>query len=409
MPRSLVWLLCLVIALNFIDRSSLSTAAPLIQQEFGLSSTQLGWLLSAFFWVYTPAQVLGGWLVHRFDVRWVLGLGVLLWGAATSLMGLAGGFASIFVLRLLLALGECVTFPSIQLVVSRTAGVAERGKVSSLISSGQGLGPMIGTLFGGLSMAAFGWRAMFVGLGAVTILWIWPWLRASRGKIHDETSNSSLTPIPYRQILRRREFWGMALGMFGGNFAFFFVFIWLPSYLVKAGGLGVGDMSGIVAAIYGVYSLSVVAIGRFADMQTARKVPITRVWKRIMSVGFAGALVSITGCAFVEPRASVWLLGFAGVFFGFLTPALYTITSTLPGPRAVGHWAGALAVAGQLAGVFSPLVTGFLIDLTGKYDAAFLVAGGGILMSFVGWCIVVPSFNTINWDPAPPLAETNLD
>jgi hypothetical protein len=55
------------------------------------------------------------------------------------------------------------------------------------------------------------------------------------------------------------------------------------------------------------------------------------------------------------------------------------------------------------------LVTGFLIDLTGKYDAAFLVAGGGILMSFVGWCIVVPSFNTINWDPAPPLAETNLD
>ena len=207
-------MLGLVLALNYVDRSSLATAAPLIQKEFGLTSAELGLLLSAFFWVYTPAQLLGGWLVHRFDVRWVLGLGVLLWGCATALMGLAGGFVPVFILRFLLALGECVTFPSIQLIVSRNTGIEERGRVTSLISSGQGFGPMLGTLFGGLAMAAFGWRAMFVGLGAITVLWFFPWHVVSRGRLRVEPEHEASLQVPYLEILRRREFWGMALGMF---------------------------------------------------------------------------------------------------------------------------------------------------------------------------------------------------
>ena len=190
-------MLGLVLALNYVDRSSLATAAPLIQKEFGLTSAELGLLLSAFFWVYTPAQLLGGWLVHRFDVRWVLGLGVLVWGGATALMGLAGGFLSVFILRLLLALGECVTFPSIQLIVSRKTGIEERGRVTSLISSGQGFGPMLGTLFGGLAMAAFGWRVMFVVLGAITVLWFFPWQVVSRGRLRVEPEHEASLQVPY--------------------------------------------------------------------------------------------------------------------------------------------------------------------------------------------------------------------
>ena len=400
MARSLVWLLALVLALNYVDRSSLATAAPLIQQEFHLSSSELGWLLSAFFWVYTPAQVLGGWLVHRFPVRSVLGLGVLLWGAATALMGFAGGFFTLFLLRLLLALGECVTFPSIQLIVSRNALAAERGQVSSLISSGQGLGPLLGTLFGGLAMAAFGWRAMFIGLGLLTILWIWPWYAFSRQHLSAGHSHQSLAPISFLCILQCRAFWGLALGMFAGNYAFYFLFIWLPSYLVKAGGFSLTEMSGIVAAIYGIYALFVLLTGRVADRQIARGSSPTRVWKTVAAIGNLGVLLAIGACAIVNPRLAVWLLAAAGLSFGLLTPTLYSLTAIVPGPRAAGRWSGAQAVAGQLAGVVSSILTGLLIDRTGNYQAAFLVAGFAALVSLFCWCVILPKVETINWDPA---------
>ncbi len=398
MPRGVVLMLGLVIALNYVDRSSLATAAPMIQKEFGLTSAELGLLLSAFFWVYTPAQLLGGWLVHRFDVRLVLAAGVLIWGAATAAMGLASGFVSMFVLRLTLALGECVTFPGVQLIVSRNARTEERGRVSSLISAGQGVGPMIGTLLGGWAMAVFGWRAMFVGLGAITVLWLWPWNVASRGRMQVEAEHEDGLQVPYLAILRRREFWGMALGMFALNYSFYFVFIWLPSYVVKAGGYSLSDMAGIVAAIYGVYAVMTASTGRLADRQIARGRSATRVWKGIVAVSATGQLLSVAGCAFVEPRFAVWLLGMAGIFFGMATPALYTMTATLPGPRAGGRWAGAQAVAGQLAGIISPIVTGVLIDRTGSYNWAFLVAGTAGMIGALGWCVVVRNVEVLEWD-----------
>jgi len=398
MPQSVVLMLALVLALNYVDRSSLATAAPMIQDEFQLTTAELGLLLSAFFWVYTPAQLLGGWLVHRFDVRVVLGIGVLVWGGATAAMGLAGGFASIFALRLLLALGECVTFPSIQLIVSRNAGIEERGRVSSLISSGQGIGPMVGTLLGGLAMAAFGWRAMFVGLGVITVLWLWPWNVASRGRLKVEAEHEKGAQVSYLAILQRREFWGMALGMFAGNYSFYFVFIWLPSYVVKAGGFSLSDMASCVAAIYGVYAVMTVMTGRLADRWIARGNSATRVWKLIVVTSTLGQLLSIAGCAFVEPQLAVWLLGIAGIFFGLSTPALYTLTATIPGPRAGGRWAGAQAVAGQLAGIVSPVITGLLIDRTGSYDWAFLVAGAAALVAMVGWGVVVRRVETLDWE-----------
>jgi MFS family permease len=158
---------------------------------------------------------------------------------------------------------------------------------------------------------------------------------------------------------------GMALGMFALNYAFYFVFIWLPTYVVKAGGFSLSDMASIVAAIYGTYSVVTVLTGRLADRQISRGSSATRVWKSIVAVSAMGQVLSIASCAFVEPQLAVWLLGLAGIFFGMGAPALYTLAATLPGPRAGGRWAGAQAVGGQLAGIVSPVVTGVLTDSTG--------------------------------------------
>jgi len=186
--------------------------------------------------------------------------------------------------------------------------------------------------------------------------------------------------------------------MFAGNYSFYFVFIWLPSYVVKAGGFSLSDMASCVAAIYGVYAVMTVMTGRLADRWIARGSSATRVWKLIVVTSTLGQLLSIAGCAFVEPQLAVWLLGIAGIFFGLSTPALYTLTATIPGPRAGGRWAGAQAVAGQLAGIVSPVITGLLIDRTGSYYWAFLVAGAAALVAMVGWGVVVRRVETLDWE-----------
>jgi MFS family permease len=396
MSRAVVTMLGLAVLLNYVDRGNLATAAPLLQDELSLSSGQIGLLLSAFFWVYAPTQLLAGWLVHRYDIRFVLAAGVSLWACATALTGVAGSFASLFVLRLLLGLGESVTFPSWQLMLARHTVEHERGRANGLVSSGQGTGPMLGTLFGGLVMTHFGWRAMFVGLGVVTLAWVWPWLVVTRGGLHAPEDHGA-EPVSYMSILQRREFWGAALGQFAINYSFYFVLTWLPTFLVKAGGFTVAQMAGIGATIYGVYAMMTVAAGAASDAWIRRGASPTTVRKVFLVASSLGTSITIACCAYVAPRNAVWLLGVLAVFFGFSTPMIFAVGATLAGPRAAGRWGGAQNLSGQLAGIVAPLVTGLLIERTGNFTSAFLVCAGWALVSIAAWAFVIPRVEQLKW------------
>jgi MFS family permease len=396
LPHGVVLVLGLAVLLNYVDRGSLATAAPLLQDELSLSGTQIGLLLSSFFWVYAPAQVLAGWLVHRFDIRIVLAAGIALWSVATAMTGLAGGFVSILLWRLMLGLGESVTFPSWQLILARHTVEHERGRANGFVGAGQGVGPMLGTLFGGLTMARFGWRAMFIGLGIITLLWLWPWFTVTRGGFHAPAGEDPL-PVSYLAILRRREFWGAALGHFCINYTFYFVITWLPTFLVKAGGFTVSQMAGIGAAIYGIYAVTTALAGAASDRWIRRGGSATRVRKTFVVTSALGAAVTIAFCAYVQPRAAVWLLGVAGVFFGLSTPMIFAIGATLAGPRAAGRWAGAQNLAGQLAGILAPVVTGFIVDRTGAFSWAFAVAAASAVLAMVAWGVVIRRVATVQW------------
>jgi len=139
-----------------------------------------------------------------------------------------------------------------QLILARHTVEHERGRANGFIGAGQGIGPMLGTLFGGLAMVHFGWRAMFIGLGVITLLWLGPWFIVTRGGLSLAKEERGPAPVSYAAILRQREFWGAALGHFSINYALYFVITWLPTFLVKAGGFTVSQMAEIVATIYGI-------------------------------------------------------------------------------------------------------------------------------------------------------------
>ncbi|MEO8926370.1 MAG: MFS transporter, partial [Caulobacteraceae bacterium] len=111
MAAGVVTLLAISVFINYVDRGNFATAAPLMKDALGLTNTQVGVMISAFFWVYAPGQFLAGWLAERVSAYLVLAVGLAVWSMATVLTGLAGGFATLLALRLLLGLGECAAFP----------------------------------------------------------------------------------------------------------------------------------------------------------------------------------------------------------------------------------------------------------------------------------------------------------
>jgi len=240
-------LLALSIFINYIDRGNLAIAAPLLQDELGLSPYQLGLLFSSFFWTYAIFQIVSGWLVDRFPVNWVLAVGILLWSAATFGTGLVHGFNLLLAMRLILGIGESVAYPSYSKIISRHFSEFQRGRANSLISAGQASGPAFGTLVGGMLMARIGWRLFFVVLGIASSLWLLPWLKFLRRSTPTDgarptpaLASSQILPASESaasagilEILHQRSAWGTFAGLFAYNYIWYFFITWLPFYLVR--------------------------------------------------------------------------------------------------------------------------------------------------------------------------------
>src|SRR5947209_7128581 len=177
---ALVLLLGTAIFLNYIDRGSIAVAAPLMKGDLKLSNEAYGLAVSAFFWIYAPVQLFAGWLCDRFSVYKLLAIGILVWAASTLLMGFAGGFLSLFVLRIMLGVGESLAFPGASKIIASHVPPERRGVANSALAMGIAFGPAVGTLAGGLMVAHWGWRAMFFVFGAVTLIWLLPWQQVVR-------------------------------------------------------------------------------------------------------------------------------------------------------------------------------------------------------------------------------------
>jgi MFS family permease len=396
LSRGIVILLAAAILINYVDRGNLATAAPLMQSELKLTNAQIGMLLSAFFWVYAPMQLVAGWMAERFNLTRLLALGLALWSLATLATGLVTSFAAILLLRLVLGLGESAFFPCSSKLLALRAGKHDRAAANGLIAAGMALGPTVGTLAGGLLMASFGWRAVMVAFGAVSLSWLWPWLAATRRE-PSVARAAALHPVSYAEILRQRSVWGASLGHFCSNYVLYFVLTWLPSYLVKARGFSMTEMATLGSFVYCLYAFSCTATGWTADRLVRGGASPNRVYKTFIVAASLGSAVCMLLCVSTAPSLSVLWLAAAGIFFGFGSSMIFLIAQTLAGPRATGQWVGIQNFIGNFAGMLAPWLTGLILDRTGGFDWAFALAGLVALCGAVAWGIVIPRVETLRW------------
>jgi ACS family D-galactonate transporter-like MFS transporter len=387
-------LLAVCLFINYIDRGNLSIAAPLLKDELGISASQLGILLAAFFWTYTAMQFVSGWLVDRFDVNRVIAAGFLLWSLATATTGLVRGFTILLVMRLLLGIGESVAFPSCSKILARDLPEHHRGFANGVIASAFRFGNAVGTFSAGLLMAALGWRPVFIAIGLVSLLWLPAWMKWMPCK--RAMDDSVVKVAGFVEILRERSFWGASLGHFCGNYLLYFMVTWLPFYLVRERHLSMQAMATTATVYYLTDAVSALATGRTADFWIRRGHTPTLVRKTVMAIGFAIAAIAMAACA-ASPRIYLpWLMA-VGVGCGIAGAGTFAFSQTLAGPPAAGRWTGLQNGFANLAGVVAPALTGFAVERTGSFMTAMAITTAMLIIGGFAWVFLVGRVEQVNW------------
>jgi len=398
-PTRLVLLLSAAVFINYVDRGNLATAAPLMQDELHLSATQLGVLLSAFYWSYVAVMAPGGWLAERYGAKRVLGVGVALWSLATLLTGFAGGFLSILLLRLMLGLGESAAFPCSSKLIASEVAVSRIGIANGVIGFGYSVGPAVGTFLGGLLMTQVGWRPVFMLFGALSLVWLLPW---SRVVVHEPTlARPAADPGPtLQQILKQRGLWGASLGHFASNYNYYFILAWLPVYLVKVRGLSMATMATVAGAAYLVNALSVLAGGWLIDAWVRSGRSIQVIYKGMMALNHVAAIGCMAGMVLLPATGCIACLFGYQVFMGLSSPGVFGIPQIMAGPTAAARWVGIQNTCGNVAGILAPAITGVLVDATGQFASAFALAGLINVLGVIGWVFVLPKIRRLDWAAA---------
>ena len=407
-PYALIVLLGAALMINYVDRGTISTAAPLLERQLDLTPSQLGWVLSAFFWAYVPSQPLMGWFTDRLGAARVLATGFALWSVATVLAGVSAGVAALVGARLLMGVGESVTYPSALALLAQRVTDRHRARATSVLQLGGMVGPALGTFLGGMIMVRFGWRAMFISLGLASLVWLIPWSRQLRSAPAAARVLSTAAGPSFVDILRQRGLWGTVLGNFCSNYAFYFVFTSLPLYLVHERGLSLLSMTRLTSGFFLIDSLSVLATGWLLDAWIRRGASANRAYKSALVLSAAGVGACLLASGGAALTGAVVLLLAAALMDGVNAPAVCSLVQHFAGPLASGRWMGVQNAVSNVAGMVAPVVTGYLVEATGHYSAALWLAGVVALLGLVGWLVIVPPVRPVAWgsDAARELPAT---
>jgi MFS transporter, ACS family, D-galactonate transporter len=403
-PALVLLAICSVI--NFVDRGNLSIAAPLLKDELHISASQLGILLSAFFWTYTAMQFVSGWVVEKFDVNRVMAAGFLIWSLATAATGFVRGFAMLFAMRLMLGTGESVMAPSFSKIFSIHLPEHHRGFANGVVQAAVRVGPAVGTAGAGLLIARYGWRPVFIGIGVVSLAWLPAWTkwmprgRAPARPLHADPS--------FADIVRRRSFWGVCAGHFSVLYVLYFMLTWLPSYLVGERHLSMHSMAKVASAYYLIDALSATATGWLSDFFIRRRYTPTLVRKSAMAIGHTIAGIALAGCAVAHAQSYLAYLVGVGIGEGAAGAGPFAFSQTLAGPHATGKWTGLQNGFANLAGVVAPALTGYLVDRTGNFLAPLAVTAAISAAGGLSWVFVVGHVEQVNWQRRTPVAATML-
>ena len=382
--------------INYVDRSSLAIGLPLIRQELGISIAQSGWLLSSFLWVYMLCQLPAGAVVDRFGARLVLSTGLALWSFAQVLGGLVSSFWEFIGVRGLLGVGESPQFPSCARVTADWFAPRDRGLATGIWNSASTLGTAISAPLLTILMLHLGWRWMFITMGLAGLVVAVAFYNLHRNPqevqlseaehAYLSSSDRKVRPVSWqdwRKLFRFRTTWGMVCGFFGIVYMSWLYFTWLPQYLEIQWHLTIAKTGWVAAIPFTCGVLGALAGGRICDVLSRRG--FSTINKLPVVCGLFG-VVLFTVLAAYSP--SSWLAVVYISLSMFIVTAGSTAAWAMATVVAPKNYAASLGsiqnCGGYLGGALAPVVTGYMVQATGSFKSALLVAAGVALLAGIG-------------------------
>ncbi len=390
--RHTVLALCVLgLVLAYTDRVNMAVASVAMKEEFGWSQTTKGLVLASFFIGYLLFMVASGVLANRYGGKRVLGAAVAWWSACTLLTPIAAAWSlpALIAARIALGLGEAAVLPATYELFSRWVPATERGRAMGWFLSGIPLGQVIGLTASGWLVERAGWPSSFYVFGALGLVWAAYWMprisgtpandaalgAAERALLAEGTPAQAggRPPTPWGRLLRHPAVWAIVVAHFAANWCLYILLSWLPSYFREAQGLSLAS-SGLYSAAPWVASfIGMLSAGVASDAAIRRGVRVLTVRRVLTSLGLAGPAVFLLLVQTTHSApAALALICAATALEGMCVGGF----SAGPLDIAPRHAAVLIALSNTVAtlpGVAGVAITGWLVDRTHTYAAAFLL------------------------------------
>jgi sugar phosphate permease len=397
-PGIVLFLLCLMYFITYMDRVNIATAAPFIKAEFDLSNTQLGLVFSAFAYPYAIFQVIGGSVGDKFGARRILFICGFLWAVATVVTGLVGSLDMLIAARVMLGFGEGATFPVATRAMTNWTSPSRRGFAQGITHSFARLGNAVTPPAVALLIALTSWRGAFIVLGAISMVWVVTWVIYFRDdpRQHRSITEEDLKHLPaYGEAnarSKRRTPWKrLTLRMLPASLTYFcyawtlwLLLNWLPSFFKEAYHLDLKNSAFFASGVFFAGAVGDTLGGVISDRLLRATGSYSFARLSVIIVGMLGAAACLLGVLLVSKDLAMIALLLSGGFF-FLELVIGPIWS-IPmdiAPEHAGTASGLLNTGSAIAAIVSPVAFGKIVDLTGDWHLPFAVSIGLLLLGTV--------------------------
>lgn len=381
------------ILINYFDRTNLSIAQGPISNIYHLSAGQMGIVLSAFGWSYAAFQIPVGALLDKVGVKWLVRIGTLIWSFATLMTALVSGMGLIILSRVILGIAEAPAFPGASKATGYWFPVQERGLATSLFDGAAKFSNVIGTPLIAWTVTIWGWKGGFWFTAILSFLFFFVyWI------FYRDPKDANLSPAEEKllreggaqevgdaeggigrnlgYVLRQRKVWGLTLGFSAYGYAFYLFLTWLPGYLEKQMHMSVLKSGWYTAGPWLVATITDLLIGGWlVDKLIKNGGDPTRVRKTILVIGMIFGLAVIPAAFTSNPNIAVIWIAISLGGLAFSAPIGWSIPSLIAPKGTVGTVGSIMNFFNNVMGILAPIVTGFIVQATGSFETAFIVAG----------------------------------
>jgi MFS family permease len=389
-----LFLICLMYGITYIDRNNVSTVAPIFARDLHLSNTQIGFVYSAFAYPYLIFQIIGGWVSDRFGARIGLTVCGVIWASATLLTGTVSSLAAVLFLRVMLGFGEGATFPTATRAMSDWTPKEKRAFAQGITHASARLGNALTPPLVAWLIVAVTWRGSFLFLGIISLAWVIAWalyFRDDPGD-HPDITALELERLPSYAARKKREKetvpWILLARRMIPVTAVYFCYgwtlwlylAWIPSFFLHSYRLNLKSSALFSAGVFLAGVLGNTLGGVISDWIFDRTGDRKKARRNLVVVGFVCSVASMLPILLLHNLTWVAVfLSLAFFFSEFTIGPMWAIPMDIA-PRFSGSASGLMNTGSALAAIISPLVFGYVIDKTGNWTLPFLGSIGLLLI-----------------------------